>query len=151
MPRDYGICKLCLREGQLLRSHLIPRAYYKLLRTPGADDPNPITAYEDITRTSQDQMAQRLLCEACEDRLNKSGERWVLLNNYRLDGPSPMYRALLAAKADTKFPSGTVYSALSVPEIDIEKLVYFGASIFWRASVADWTIGGRPDVPCPSR
>lgn len=144
MSRDYGVCKLCLREGKLLRSHLVPRAYYKLLRTPGADHPNPLTTFDNTTRTSQDQLAQHLLCEACEDRINKNGERWVLLNNYRLAGPSPMYRALLAAKADPKFRSGTVYSALSVPEIDIDKLVYFGASIFWRASVTDWAVGGKP-------
>ncbi len=96
MAHDYGICKLCLREGTLLRSHLVPRAYYKLLRTPGADDPNPLTTFDSTTRTSQDQVAQHLLCE------------------------------------------------VSVPEIDIDKLVYFGASIFWRASVADWTIGRKP-------
>ena len=88
-------------------------------------------------------MVQHLLCEVCEDKLNKNGERWVLLNNYRLAGPSPMYKALSAAKADTKFPSGTVYSALSIPEIDIEKLIYFGASIFWRASVVDWPMGKK--------
>jgi hypothetical protein len=144
MPCDYGQCKLCLNEGKLLRSHLIPRAYYKFLRTPGAPDPNPITAGTEVTRTSQDQLVQHLLCEACEDLLNKHGERWVLLNNYRLDGPSPMYRALLAATGDPKFRSGTVYSSLAIPGIDIEKLIYFGASIIWRASVADWSMGGKP-------
>jgi hypothetical protein len=144
MSRDYGKCKLCLQDAQLQRSHLIPRAYYKLLRTPDADDPNPITADENVTRISQDQMVQHLLCAACEDLLNKNGERWVLLNNYRLDGPSPLYQALKAATAEPEYPSGTVYSSLAVPGVDIDKLVYFGASIFWRASVADWRMGGRP-------
>lgn len=88
-------------------------------------------------------MWQHLLCEACEDRINKNGERWVLLNNYRLDGPSPMYRALCGAKADPKFRSGTIYSALQIPQIDINKLIYFGASVFWRASVAEWTMSGK--------
>ena len=100
MPRDYGICKSCLREGKLLRSHLIPRAYYKLLRTPGADDPNPSLTFDNATRTSQDQLAQHLLCEVCEDRINKNGERWVLLNNYRLNGPSPVYRGLPRREGD---------------------------------------------------
>jgi hypothetical protein len=147
MSRDYGKCKLCLQEGQLQRSHLIPRAYYKLLRTPGADDPNPITADENVTRTSQDQMVQHLLCAGCEDLLNKNGERWVLLHNYRLAGPWPLHQALKAAKAEPEFRSGTVYSSLAIPDVDIEKLVYFGASIFWRASVVNWSIGGRPMPP----
>jgi hypothetical protein len=84
-------CKLCLKERHLQKSHLVPRAYYKLLRPPGADDPNPITADAETTRTSQEQLAKHLLCASCEDLLNKNGERWVLLNNYRLDGPSPLY------------------------------------------------------------
>jgi hypothetical protein len=142
MSRDNGTCKLCLLESKLLRSHLVPRAYYKLLRTPGADNPTPITAFEDVTRTSQDQMVEPLLYEICEDRLNKNGERWVL-SNYRLEESSPIYRELFAAKADAKFPSGTVYSALNVPGIDMDKLIYFGASIFWRASVSDWSMGAK--------
>ena len=108
MSRDYGQCKLCLQSAKLQRSHLIPRAYYKLLRTPGADDPNPITADENVTRSRQDQMVQHLLCAACEDLLNKNGERWVVLNNYRLAGPSPLYQALKTATAEPGYPSGTV-------------------------------------------
>ena len=62
--------KLC---RQASRSHLIPRAYYKFLRTAGAPDPDPITAGTEVTRTSQDQLVQHLLCEACEDLLNQHG------------------------------------------------------------------------------
>jgi hypothetical protein len=142
-------CKLCLNERHLQKSHLVPRAYYKLLRTPGADDPNPITADAETTRTSQEQLAKHLLCASCEDLLNKNGERWVLLNNYRLDGPSPLYRALNAAEADMNFLSGTVYRSLAIPEIDMDKLVYFGTSIFWRAAIADWTMN-RKLVPLMS-
>ena len=86
---------------------------------------------------SQDQMVQHLLCLACEDLLNKNGERWVLLNNYRLAGPSLLPQALNAATAEPEYPSGTVYSSPAVPGADIDKLIYFGASIFWRASMAD--------------
>lgn len=144
MASDYGKCKLCLQNAKLQKSHLIPRACYKLLRTPGADDPNPIVFDQAVTRTSQDQMVQHLLCPACEDLLNKNGESWVLLNNYRLAGPSPLYEALKAVRAEPEYRSGTVYSSLAVPGVDIDKLIYFGASIFWRASVADWSMGGRP-------
>jgi hypothetical protein len=34
-----------------------------------------------------------------------------------------------------------VYTANSIPEIDVEKLVYFGVSIFWRAGAHTWKHG----------
>jgi hypothetical protein len=137
------ICKLCQQEKPLLNSHLIPRAFYKLLRTPGLENPNPIIADGETTRATQDQMAQPLFCAECEDRLNKNGESWVLSKGYRLKGPSVLYEALSAATPVPAFQSGTVYSALSIPQIDLDKLVYFGASIFWRSSVADWALGRK--------
>ena len=36
-----------------------------------------------------------------------------------------------------------VYSTTNLPEIDVPKLVYFAASVFWRASVHNWKSGGR--------
>jgi hypothetical protein len=139
-----GVCKLCRRERQLQRSHLMPRAFYTLLRTTGMDDPSPIVADSEVTRASQEQMAQPLLCADCEDRLNRNGEKWVLSKSYRLQGPAPLYAALSNASPDPAFESGTVYSAPSVPGMNIDQLVYFGASIFWRASAADWRLNRKP-------
>jgi hypothetical protein len=139
-----GICKLCRQERHLQRSHLIPRAFYNLLRTPGLSDPSPIVADSERTRASQEQLAQPLLCTQCEGLLNRNGEQWVLAKTYRLRGPSPLYVALSNALPDPTFGSGTVYSALSVPDININRLVYFGTSIFWRASIADWTLHRKP-------
>ena len=88
-------------------------------------------------------MAQHLLCEACEDLLNKNGERWVLSNNYRLDGPSPLYRGAPLCESRSEVRQRNCNSSLAVPFIDIEKLIYFGTSLFWRASAADWNIGAE--------
>ncbi len=137
------ICKLCRQERQLLNSHLIPRAFYKLLRTPGLENPNPIVGDGKVARASQDQLVQPLLCADCEDLLNKNGESWVLSKSYRLKGPSPLYKTLALASPDPAFESRTVFSAQAIPQIDLDKLVYFGASIFWRASVADWALGRK--------
>jgi hypothetical protein len=138
-----GLCKLCRQERLLQHSHLIPRAFYRLLRTPGLDDPNPIVADADLTRASQEQLVQPLLCADCEGRLNRNGEHWVLSKSYRLQGPSPLYTALSHATPDPAFGSGTVYSALTIPGMNIDRLVYFGASIFWRAAVADWRVNRK--------
>ena len=36
-----------------------------------------------------------------------------------------------------------IYSAADVPTLPIDKLVYFCASVIWRASLRDWLIGRR--------
>jgi len=34
-----------------------------------------------------------------------------------------------------------IYGATAIPEIDIEKLAYFAASVLWRGSAHDWRSG----------
>jgi hypothetical protein len=40
-------------------------------------------------------------------------------------------------------PEFALYEGSGAPEIDVEKLVYFCASVFWRASVRDWVVEGE--------
>jgi len=40
-------------------------------------------------------------------------------------------------------PEMLVYSAVEVPAIDVGQLVYFCASVFWRASVRGWSVFGE--------
>lgn len=37
----------------------------------------------------------------------------------------------------------TVYAGADLPNIDMNKLAYFGASIFWRACLNVWTMSGK--------
>jgi hypothetical protein len=128
------ICALCRQEAELQRSHLIPRAIYLDLRTPELPNPNPIVGTPKETGQRQEQIVAPLLCHSCEHRLSVNGEKWVLENGYRLNGPSRLYQTLKNAKPS----SGTIYAGADLPDLDMDKLAYFGASIFWRASLRVW-------------
>jgi len=121
-------------------SHLIPRALYLDLRMPELPNPNPIVGTPEETGPRQEQVVAPLLCRKCERRFNVNGEKWVLENGYRLNGPSRLYQTLQAAEPLPEVPSGTAYAGAELPDLDMDKLAYFGASIFWRASLRVWPV-----------
>lgn len=137
------ICALCRQEATLQFSHLIPRAVYLDLRMPELPNPNPIVGMPGETGPRQEQVVAPLLCRSCEHRFSVNGEKWVLENGYRLKGPSRLYQTLKNAEPLPEHSSGTVYAGADLPDLDMDKLAYFGASVFWRASCCVWSIGGR--------
>jgi hypothetical protein len=140
MAKD-GICALCRQEAELQLSHLIPRAVYLDLRTPELPNPNPIFSFpEGESGPRQEQVVAPLLCRSCEHRFSVNGEKWVLENGYRLKGPSRLYQTLKNAEPLPEHSSGTVYAGADLPALDMDKLAYFGASVFWRASNAVWPV-----------
>jgi hypothetical protein len=88
------------------------------------------------------QVRTHLLCDECEERFNAGGERWVLANAFQDSGQFPLQAALRAAKPvrDTETPA---FSGIATPGVKVDHLVYFSASMFWRAAVHDWKIGER--------
>jgi hypothetical protein len=138
-----GICALCRQEAELQLSHLIPRALFLDLRMPDLPNPNPIIGTPEETGPRQEQVVAPLLCSCCEHRFNTCGEKWVLEHGYRLAGPSRLHEILSKAKPLPEHLSGTVYAGADLPGLDMKKLAYFGASIFWRASLPVWSIAGR--------
>ena len=137
-----GQCRLCLRHAVLKNSHLLPKSIYKLLRTGRSSNPHSfVLTTRTGVRTSK-QARQYLLCNECEQRFSGRGEAWVVANCWRgmkkfriqeiLAGSEP-----LMANEDLK-----VYAGASIPGLDMAKLVYFGSSVFWRASICHWKIMG---------
>lgn len=53
---------------------------------------------------------------------------------------------LCGASPLPQYPSQTVYSGLSIPGLEMNRLVYFGVSVFWRASAATFKNSGQRDV-----
>jgi hypothetical protein len=126
-------CALCHEDRDLLDSHYLPAALYKnLIRSsPGH---NPVVVSKEIAIETSKQASDYLLCAECEDRFNKRGEMWVLPRSWQSDGSFPL-RDLLKNAPDGHAGGGMViHSAIGIPDIDRDKLVYFGASIFWRAT-----------------
>jgi hypothetical protein len=88
------------------------------------------------------QIHEYLLCDECEERFNSGGERWVLANALHSSGSFNLRDAFRAAKPFVTLEGSIAYSG-HTPGVDLDKLVYFAASIFWRTSVGKWTLAER--------
>jgi hypothetical protein len=137
--RVHGVCRLCLREAVLLDSHMLPKALYRYLRMATWKNPNPIFMTASRAKQTSEQVHDHLLCATCEDRLNKEGENWVLKHCFRGRGHFPLKEKLLRTEPIQANEESALYAGDS-PGVDIEKLVYFAASVFWRAAAHEWWI-----------
>jgi len=129
------ICALCKQPVSALReSHLIPAGFYRqMTRSSGGYT----SATKEAAGNTSQQVKELLLGDCCEQRLEQNGEGWVL-KNYSKDGKFPILNNLvkvhpILTKGDTKY-----FNLASNADIDIEKIVYFAASVFWRAGAHSW-------------
>jgi len=145
MPQQpFRQCRLCLQDRPLCNSHLLPKAMYRTLRSVlQAQNRNPLAFGYDFAYTTSNQTSDYLLCEECEGRFSRSGERWVLRHCYRRRGVFPLRTTLqqtVPAYADNDI---LIYAAAAIPELDTVAITYFGMSIFWRAAVHSWRLRDR--------
>lgn len=134
-----GTCKLCQKTAELQVSHFLPNAVYAQLRDDTLKNAHPVLMTEDDSIISPKQIAEPLLCVDCEQRFSKLGESWVLGNMSRVTS-FPLQDMLIKATplgvSDDK--TFAVFSAAAIPEIDMDALVYFALSVFWRSSAHQW-------------
>jgi len=133
-----GKCALCLETTDLQDSHFLPKAFYKLARTAGETNPNPIVVNPNVAMKTSKQVSDFLLCAACEDRFNKSGESWMTSNCWRSDADFPLYFAIKAAKPAWASNDFSVYKGAEISGVDVRKLTYFAMSVFWRGGVHEF-------------
>jgi len=119
----------------------MPAGVLRLLRDDGLKNPNPyLMSLGNVGQTSS-QAKQYLLCHDCEQRFNRNGESWVIKHCYHEDsGKFPLRDLFKTQEPILAGPQGGAYDASKIPGIDIEKLVYFCASVIWRASLRQWRI-----------
>ena len=143
--RPTKACGLCREIHLLCRSHLLPRAFYRLLRDDGGGNPNPnphfLTARFDQQTPAQ--VADYLLCERCEQMFRRNGEDWVLNHCYRGRGVFRLQSFLANAQPVVNTDTMFAYEAARIPEINTDALAYFAASVFWRAAARNWHIRRR--------
>jgi hypothetical protein len=133
-------CALCTNIAELRDSHFLPSAMYKNMKLPG--DTSQIILDRTNPRIENKQIKARLLCAVCEDRFSKNGERWVMGNGVRAaSGTFLLQTALTNSKPIHDAQDFSAFSGGTIPAIDMDSLVYFAASVFWRATAHDW---GRP-------
>jgi hypothetical protein len=136
-----GKCRLCLEQRELQRSHLLPKALYRLIGSgTDPDHPDTVQLSSDSIKESSRQVWCHLLCSECEDRLNKNGEKWVLHNCYRGGG-----RFHLRDKMRTRpnLGLGLEVEAYLASAEETSKLTYFALSVIWRASLCNWFCRGE--------
>jgi hypothetical protein len=136
------ICKLCHSPSELLESHYIPKAAYKIIRQK--NQAPPVLVSDKVAIQSDKQIVDRLLCATCEDRFNKNGEGWALEYCFRGDDDFKLKRLIQTQGPAWDNGRLQAYAAATIPEIDIEKLAYFAASIIWRGAVHQWKLKGIP-------
>jgi hypothetical protein len=137
-----GMCALCLQpNSELQKSHLFPAAAYKRLRDPISSNPNPLWTTHKFAVQTSSQTQDYLLCWTCEQTLRANGEDWVMQNCWHRDGSFPLQEALERATPYQVSSWSRLYHATEIPSIQVDRLAYFGASIFWRASAHNWRTG----------
>jgi hypothetical protein len=143
-----GTCKLCLNEGDLQDSHLIPAAAYARLRgtAPGEEAPifvsSPKGVEEAVMLQTSKQVQDYVLCSGCEQLLCKRGEDWVL-ERLAVGVASPLFYALGGLDAIVDEPDFKTYSVVGNPEFDVQKIAHFSLGVFFKAGVHLWNIGKK--------
>jgi hypothetical protein len=132
-----AFCKLCKLERELRESHFLPAAVYAQLRQDSQQNPNPVLVTSKVSLTTSKQITGRVLCGECEQQFSSLGEAWVLANMSRPEGFA-MQDALAATKPIASNENFAYYSSAAIPTINMDALVYFALSIFWRASAHMW-------------
>ena len=89
-------------------------------------------------------MKDHVLCTDCERRFNESGEKWVLARIPSDYGePFVLQDALLNERPLYRGPGIALYEGAKIGAFDMDKLVFFAMSIFWRGAVHEWEIDGQ--------
>jgi hypothetical protein len=131
-----GKCQLCHVTADLCDSHYMPKGTYKRNRASGLKSQHPVILGKGKARQSSVQIRDYQFCLDCEDRLNKGGERWVLKHLPETDkAPFPIHTILEKVTPSCSEPGLAAFRKADVPDIDFEKLTYFGMSIFWRGTL----------------
>jgi hypothetical protein len=131
-------CALCLKVKGLVSTHYIPAFCYSGLREKSGRLRDPVLVTGKVSILQSRQLQHPLLCEDCEDRFNRSGERWVANHSARSVGSFKLRSLLRRQDAHGRFDNDPVYYAEFIRSINVGSLIYFAASVFWRGAAFDW-------------
>jgi hypothetical protein len=130
-PPPVAQCKLCPTVGPLTWSHIVSRwTYRRIVQTADPGQPVPAQVRDGVAMLSSDQLADFLLCPACED-LIRPWETYVSTISRDEAG----FPALTTALAHL-IPGGvgTVTRGADISTLDVDAIAKFGVSVLWRAA-----------------
>jgi len=142
-----GQCGLCQEQRDLRLSHLLPAGVYAILRSGMTVGEHPVHITPRASFFSDFEVRERLLGDECEGRFQREGEDWTLENCWRSATEFRLRDALRSVQAVENEPGYYIFDATKAPGVEMRKLVYFGASVFWRAAARRW----RTDKRSPRR
>jgi hypothetical protein len=136
---EHGTCKLCQLEKHLLDSHYLPKRAYSMNMARSLKNPNPVRIAHGMAMQVSDQLRGPTFCEDCERLFSTNGEQWTLGNlpkDYK--EPFPLQDALVPEAPIVIAHNINVYAGSKIAAFDLEQLIFFGMSIFWRAASRQW-------------
>ena len=136
---ERGICRLCLKPADLRDSHYIPRRAYSMNMATALKNPNPIVISHGQIKQVSDQLRGHTFCQECEQLLSKKGEKWVLANIPNDQGrPFPLQDALIPENPVFLGDGINLYAGRKIKAFDMDQLIHFGMSMFWRGAAREW-------------
>ena len=109
-------CPFCLLDKRLIESHLIPKGVYSLV---GGDANEAILVNSRLIMHTSRQTKDVLLCEECDNSLNKNGENWIIPKLARGDGGFVFLDILEELPPDAEKERFKIYGAAKNPSIDV--------------------------------
>lgn len=132
-----GICKLCLLDRELQRSHLMARSLYKKSHSGDPKQPHPLALTSKGVRPTSYQVRDYVFCRECEQRFSSEGEDYMM-RMVATRNRFPLLEILESSGAGIERMPVTAYPVTLTPSIDRNKIGYFATSVFWRASIHKW-------------
>ncbi len=136
-------CGLCLKNSDLVESHLIPQSIYKIIVQESLKLNNPLLIKGNKKLATSKQVKSTFLCPKCEGRLSNFGEDHVLRNIYRKPKEFRLQTILKGLKPIEKVDGSLVYCGNKLPNIKIDHFLHFASGIFWKTSAGKWTFLGE--------
>jgi hypothetical protein len=108
-------------------------------------NPNPVVISHGKLKQVSDQLRGYTFCGDCEQMLSDKGEKWVLANVPEDQGsPFSLQDALIPEQPVFINRDFNVYEGRKIKAFNMDQLIYFGMSIFWRGAAREWksSLGG---------
>lgn len=140
-----GVCKLCLEEKGLKKSHILPAWSFAGLR--GDNDPAILYSRKfgktiGEVRASNYEIRERMLCETCETLMSK----WegCVRNLAYINGKTGILERIGSDVIRGAGHGDERCYMFSASHLEFEKIAQFGVSVIWRAAVAQRRDTGKP-------
>lgn len=102
-------------------------------------NPNPVVISNGKLKQVSDQLRGYTFCGDCEQMLSDKGEKWVLANVSEDQGsPFLLQDALMSERPVFINHDLNVYEGRKINTFNMDQLIYFGMSIFWRGAAREW-------------